>query len=173
MRILILSISFFFTALIGYGEAEAMNLRRDCDKCIAAWNANNWNGFIECLPDRFVRASGGHDALIKTIRENLFIPDSNELIQIKVQSGLPKDPIAAGKWLLSLVPIKGTLKIPDRSEIVQATFLLGISENGGVDWRLLPLYGISQRTVDKIFPELREYFKVPTATPAVIGHGGK
>jgi hypothetical protein len=168
MRPIILSIAIFLFASSGYGNIETLNLKRDSGKCIAAWNASDWGGVIASFPDRFVQGSGGRDALVKTIHENLFIPDSKELLRVEVKSGVPEDPIRAGKWLLSLLPISGTLITPNGSEIVQSTFLLGISDNGGTDWRFLPLYGISQKTVDKLFPEFTAFCRVPKATPAVI-----
>jgi hypothetical protein len=159
-KLLLLILSLFLAPTAGRAQLLTTVIKQEAEKSAAALAAGDYAGVLAYTHPRVVELMGGKDAALVALRRSTEEMKSRGIAVQSAKLEPPQAPLKVGSWFTSIIPLTLTMRVPD-GRVVQASHLLGISEDEGKTWRFLDLGPISDEKLFSLFPELRGKVSMP------------
>lgn len=112
------------------------------------------------MPEEVIALSGGTEQVLAAIRRAKAEFDKQGLVIEGVELEPPARIVASGKDLFAVLKQVGTMKVP-QGRFRARSFLLGISKDGGENWRFADGSALDKRTAKKVFPTFPDELELP------------
>ena len=160
MRKLCLMLGLVLLPLLVRGADLQPVLKRELQRCAAAWQRGDYEGILAYLPPQVLQHAGGRAAWKQVLKEQFAEIRATGVKRLEAIPGRAPDPKPVGRWLVSLIPLTAVLH-GAHLELTQDTHVLGLSADRGKHWYFVPLYEVSQAELNAWFPELAGRVVVP------------
>ncbi len=136
------------------GHAQfAERIKEEAEGCAKALLTGNYERVVDLTHPRVVKASGGRQKMIETLRNGLAELRRDGFDFHKVTFGKALNPMKAGNSLVSRIPQTVVMKTPS-GQLQRQTSLMALSEDGGKTWFFADLGQITKKQFGEFFPEL-------------------
>lgn len=155
------------TCAPAWSQEAVVTIKQEAQKCSKALLAGDYDSFVAYTHPRIVKAMGGKDAMIATLKQGMSQMKAGGATFLDVTIGQPSNPKRIGPWMTSIIPQHLVLKVPD-GKLYSDSTLLGISEDDGKHWVFLDLGQVKKDQLDETFPELAGKITPPEKKPPVF-----
>jgi len=134
--------------------------RQQAKACSTALLTSTDPHAIDCMAEDAI-AYFGRDQLVIALAAAKSEFERTGLSFERVEVDPPQRTVSSGDQLFAIVPTHVTMKVP-QGHIASASYLLGVSKDGGATWRFVDGAGLRPDNVKKIFATFPPSLTLPT-----------
>jgi hypothetical protein len=148
--------------------SEYPNLKKQAEALVQAFMAGDYKKFITFNYPRVVELAGGPEAMADSLSRGMRDMEAKGLKLLSYTVGEPEPATRIGQGLYAIVPTTMRARVP-AGVLVQASYFVGISRDGGENWTFLGgSGGGSEAQLRAILPETGDKLKFPQIKPPTI-----
>jgi hypothetical protein len=147
-----------------FSQDPSAAIKEQAGKCAKALLTGDFETVAVYSHKRVLEILGGKEAMIEILKRGSEGMKSKGVAIEDVTLGEPEKPRKIGEWLVSLVPQKILIKLPE-GHIEQESHLLAISEDEGKNWTFVDVN--NRAKLETAFPELAGKIELPERKPPV------
>ena len=158
-------------AAVRSGEQDpraSLYARKQAQEMVDALLKNDVETSTRLTNPRIIEFTGGREKMMNLFREGKEQMTARGMTLEQITVGQPSFPVRAGNELFIVVPHTLRLKTP-QGVLVDESYYLGVSSNGGRNWTFVDGQGMNDQTVKQFFPNLpAELTLPPKSAPRLI-----
>lgn len=140
------------------GGSPAENAQRQAEQIADFFIKGEYDKFFDVTHPKIVEKTGGREKMTAQIKESIEEMKSQGVEFVSMTVDKPTQIETVGKETFAILPAKLTLRAP-AGDSVQESFLLGVSEDNGQNWKFVN--GSTKAQLKTLFPAAVEKLRIP------------
>ena len=142
------------------GEAAAKQLRAQAEGCGRAFIEGNFERLADCTLPKLVELIGGREKMLEVVRKDVEEMKAEGFEPLSSVPAAPTQVLRVGSRTYAILPLKFRMRTP-KEILVSDSFMIGVSGDGGQNWKFLSGSSIDEARLGLLLPEAAGKLRLP------------